>query len=103
MGIRRSRQRARRGFVGMAFACMVMAGVSPGQDTESRPDRERDLTDLSLDALVDIEISSVSKHLERLRDAPAAIYAITDDDLRRSGAHSIAELQKTPLLKGDHR
>ncbi len=50
-----------------------------------------DLTTLSIEELMNVEVTSVSKKEERLFDAPAAVYVITQEDLRRSGATSIAE------------
>jgi iron complex outermembrane recepter protein len=50
-----------------------------------------DLTDLSLEQLMDIEIVSVSKKGQKVSDVAAAIYVITQDDIRRSGATCIAE------------
>ena len=50
-----------------------------------------DLTELSLEELMNIEITSVSKKPERLADAAAAIFVITQEDIRRSGVTSIPE------------
>jgi iron complex outermembrane receptor protein len=50
------------------------------------------LKDLTLEELADLEVTSVSRRAERLADAPAAIYVITDEDIRRSGATSLAEV-----------
>jgi iron complex outermembrane recepter protein len=58
------------------------------------------LGDLSIEELSQIEITSVSKRTEPLSDAPAAIYVITGDDIRRSGATSLAEaLRLAPNLE----
>lgn len=47
-----------------------------------------------------IEVTSVSKRPERLSDAAAAIYVITNEDIRRSGATSIPEaLRLAPGLE----
>jgi iron complex outermembrane receptor protein len=50
------------------------------------------LADLSLEALGNIEITSVSKRAERLSGAPTSIYVITAADIRRSGAASLPEV-----------
>jgi iron complex outermembrane receptor protein len=50
-----------------------------------------DLTQLSLEDLMTVEVTSVSKKEEHLFEAPAAVYVITQEDIRRSGATSIAE------------
>src|SRR4051812_35989778 len=56
--------------------------------------------DLSLEQLGNIEITSVSRHAERLSDAAASIYVISADDIRRSGANSIPEaLRLAPNLQ----
>jgi len=62
--------------------------------------RVADLADLSIEELGNIQITSVSKHAERLSDAPAAIFVITGDDIRRSGATRLAEaLRLAPNLE----
>src|SRR5690349_17133891 len=50
-----------------------------------------DLAHLSLEELMSVEVTSVSKRPEKLSEAPAAISVITSDELRRSGATSIPE------------
>jgi iron complex outermembrane receptor protein len=58
------------------------------------------LTDLSLEDLSNIQITSVSKRAERLSDAPASVFVITADDIRRSGATSLPEaLRLAPNLQ----
>src|SRR6267143_6400315 len=58
------------------------------------------LADLSLEELANLEITSVSRHAERLSDAPASVFVITGDDIRRSGATSIPEaLRLAPNLQ----
>ena len=49
------------------------------------------MKNLSLENLLDTEVSSVSKKMEKLADAPAAVFVITAEDIRRSGATSIPE------------
>jgi iron complex outermembrane receptor protein len=53
--------------------------------------RPSDLTELSLEELMNIEVTSVSKKTEKLSKAAAAIFVITQEDIRRSGVTSIAE------------
>jgi iron complex outermembrane receptor protein len=47
---------------------------------------------LSLAELSEIEVTSVSKKAEKETEAAAAIYVITQDDIKRSGATAIPEL-----------
>jgi iron complex outermembrane recepter protein len=64
-------------------------GLSPG-----------DLKKLSIDELMDLEVTSVSKHVERLAEAPSSIFVITSDVIRRSGVTSVAEaLRLAPNLQ----
>src|SRR6185369_11565552 len=49
-------------------------------------------TNLSLDQLMNVEVTSVSKHEQKLLEAPAAIYVISQEDIRRSGITSIPDL-----------
>jgi iron complex outermembrane receptor protein len=49
-----------------------------------------DLADLSIEQLMDESVTSVAKHDQKLGDAAAAISVLSNDDLRRSGATTIA-------------
>ncbi len=53
-----------------------------------------DLTDLSLEDLLDVQVTSVSKKPQSLADAAAAVYVISNEDIRRSGATSVPEALK---------
>jgi iron complex outermembrane recepter protein len=55
---------------------------------------------MSLEELANVQVTSVSKSVEPLRTAPAAIYVISHDDIMRSGATSIPEaLRLAPNLQ----
>ncbi len=51
-----------------------------------------DFTKLSLEELMDVEVTSVSKRRQRVADAAAAVFVIGQEDIRRSGATSVPEL-----------
>lgn len=58
------------------------------------------LTDLSLEELMDIPVNIVSKHSEKLANAPAAVFALTADDIERSGSDTIPDaLRLVPGLQ----
>jgi iron complex outermembrane recepter protein len=58
------------------------------------------LKTLTLEELMDIKVTSVSRKLERANDAASAIHVITEEDIRRSGARSIPEaLRLAPNLQ----
>ncbi len=60
------------------------------QGAETTPATNQ-LATLSLEQLMSLEVTSVSKHAEPIANAPAAIHVLTGDDIRRSGATSIPE------------
>jgi iron complex outermembrane receptor protein len=49
------------------------------------------LKQLSLEQLGDVEVTTVSKQPQQLQRTPAAIFVITQEDIRRSGATNIPE------------
>jgi iron complex outermembrane receptor protein len=62
-----------------------------------------DLAALTIEELMDIEITSVSKKTQALSQAAAAVYVITPEDIRRSGVTSIPEaLRMVPGLQVAH-
>src|SRR6266508_457019 len=77
--------------VGVLCLALHAAGVGAA-DTAAKPTSAPDLSRLSIEELADIEISSVSKRAEPLAEAPASVYVITREDIRRSGATSIPEI-----------
>ena len=70
------------GFLGAFLAVTVLA-----QTSQNIPD----VTAITLEDLMDLQVTSVSKRAQKLADAAAAIFVITQDDIRRSGASSIPE------------
>jgi len=82
----------------LAVACSVAALAA---DAGRRgPDDGQSLKQMSLEDLGRIEVTSVSKDAESVRRTPGAIYVITQDDIRRSGATSLPEvLRQAPGLE----
>src|SRR6266700_2966732 len=50
-----------------------------------------DVTTMSVEDLMNIQVTSVSKRTQKVADAAAAVYVITQEDIRRSGATNIPE------------
>ena len=75
-----------------AYLCLVLLSVCLAipHNANSYED-DSDIFDLPIETLLDIEVTSVSKRSEKVKDAPAAIYVITNEDIRRSGVTSIPE------------
>lgn len=67
-------------------AAFTLAALPPGAMADA------DLTTVPLEDLLNMEITSVSRHAEPLLGAAAAVHVITDEDIARSGARSIAEV-----------
>ena len=73
---------------GLALALIL--GIAPSQVLGAPNDMS--LADLSLEDMLNQEVTSVSKKAQRLVEAPAAVFAITAEDIRRSGATNIPDL-----------
>ncbi len=59
-----------------------------------------DLTQMSLEELMNIEVTTVAKKTQKLSDSAAAVFVITQEDIRRSGVTSIPEaLRMVPGLQ----
>ncbi len=66
-------------------------------------DLPEDLTELSLEDLMEIEVTSVSKKPQKLANSASAVYVITREDIRRSGVTSIPEaLRMAPGVSVTH-
>ncbi len=60
------------------------------------------LKQLSLEQLGDVEVTTASKEPEEVWKTPAAVYVLTNEDIRRSGATSIPEaLRLVPGRAGE--
>ncbi len=82
-----------------ATICLTPNPSSAAANSESESISVADISRMSLEDLTNLEISSVSKHAERLADAPASIFVITNEDIRRSSATSLPEaLRLAPNL-----
>ena len=87
----------RRGIASIVAALGCIPAISHSQV----PHRQlAQLADFSLEQLAQIKVTSASRREERLVEAPASIYVITADDVRRSGYTTIGEvLRLAPNLQ----
>lgn len=84
-------------FMKNLYTCAVCLTLLSSQVAQAN--NESDSFELSLQELLQVEVTSVSKQPQALSKAPAAIYVITSDDIRRSGATSIPQaLRDVPGL-----
>ena len=85
-----------------AATAVLLAGLalSTGARATAAISAAADLEQMSIEELANVEITSVSKRAERLSQAPAAVYVISRDDIRRSGALNVPEvLRLAPNLQ----
>jgi iron complex outermembrane receptor protein len=69
----------------------VTSLVTRAQATQNDQNPPDNLKKLSLEQLGNVEVTSVSKDPQQVQKTPAAIFVITQEDIRRSGATSIPE------------
>ncbi len=83
---------SRKFLAGITF--LLLVSITPAcraAQTDLVSGRPGALAELSLEELMQIAVTSVSKRPEKLSEAAAAIYVITQEDIRRSGVTSIPE------------
>lgn len=79
--------------------CFMFSATEAAADDSAESISVTELSRMSLEDLSNIEITSVSKKSERMADAPASVFVITNEDIRRSGATSLPEaLRLAPNL-----
>jgi iron complex outermembrane recepter protein len=75
--------------------CVALAGFlalhSPALGAQAPAQDAQSLKNLSLEQLGELEVTTYSKTPSELWDTPAAVYVITSEQIRRSGATSIAD------------
>jgi iron complex outermembrane receptor protein len=82
----------------LAGASVAPGGTAAAEQTSVQSGAGADsagvqaLSDLPLEDLMNIEVTSVSKKRQKISDAPAAVYVITQEDIRRSGARSLPDV-----------
>jgi iron complex outermembrane receptor protein len=85
-----------RRMVLLGFLTVFIAVNVGAQDPQKVPD----VTTMSVEDLMNMQVTSVSKRTQKLADAAAAIFVLTQEDIRRSGATSIPEaLRLVPGLE----
>jgi len=70
----------------------VTGQMTRAQVAQNNQNPPENLKHLSLEQLGNVEVTTASKEPEQIWRTPAAIYVITQADIRRSGATSIAEV-----------
>lgn len=79
---------------------VLLLGIVPAISPVHGEETSADLTELSLESLMDVEITSVAKKPQKVSDAAASVYVIKAEDIHRSGATNIPEaLRLAPGLE----
>jgi iron complex outermembrane recepter protein len=73
----------------LLLSAFFILGRSPSAICQKLPE---DLTELSIEDLMNIEVTTVARKSERLGEAAAAVFVITSEDIQRSGATTIPDL-----------
>jgi len=73
---------------GVTLLLAAVGAVQTARGEEAPPD----LTTVGIEAVMNMEVTSVTKSPERLMDAAAAVQVITSEDIRRSGATTLPDL-----------
>ena len=76
-------------FARMAGAALLFLSIASPLFAQNS---KTDLGDISFDTLVNAEITSVSRKEEKISQAAAAVFVVTQEDIRRSGLTSIPEV-----------
>src|SRR5688572_16904111 len=101
----RNRRKIRKQWAGLLAGLSFLLHAPAAEEgsaagTPASSSGKVDVMEMDLEALMRIEVTSVSKRPEKLSDAAAAIYVITNEDIRRSGVTSIPEaLRLAPGLE----
>lgn len=91
------------GLILSGWPCAWPAAMPPqahAAETELLLAESPDLTELSLEDLLNVEVTSVTKQAQPLAQTAAAIFVLSQEDIRRSGATSIPDaLRMVPGLQ----
>jgi iron complex outermembrane recepter protein len=76
--------------LGLACTCLVpiLACAAQGEGDTATTGA---LKQMSLEQLMDIQVTSVARHPESILQSPASVQVITREDIRRSGASTVGE------------
>jgi iron complex outermembrane receptor protein len=78
--------------IGQCVLIFSLCGAVGASGQVSQPADKTDLSQMSLEELTKVEVSSVARKDQKLYKTPAAVYVITKEDIRNSGVSSIPEL-----------
>jgi iron complex outermembrane receptor protein len=83
-------------WVVLCFVCVDVRAQKPQQQLAQKAD----LTAMNIEDLMNVEVTSATKKSEALSDAPAAIFVITGEEIRRGGFSSVPDALR--MVPGMH-
>jgi iron complex outermembrane receptor protein len=75
------------------YLCVFLLGATLDAQTDA-PSLAQDLKRLTIEELAELDVTSVSRRVERLSQAAAAISVVHQDDIHRTGVTSLAEAMR---------
>ena len=87
----RKTQCSSRTFRGWLLTLLFVALINTAFSAQNTPIK-RDFFDASLEELMNIKVSTISRKQQTLKETAAAVFVINQEDIRRSSANSIPEL-----------
>jgi len=81
----------RRCVIQLSFYLAITLGQTTTLSAQFTSAGAQDLKRLSIEELAELDVTSVSRRIERLAEVAAAVSVIRQDDIRRSGVVSLAE------------
>ncbi|HEX7028568.1 MAG TPA: TonB-dependent receptor [Gammaproteobacteria bacterium] len=90
-----------RALIAGLLGCLLFTPATVfGDENPQLAGLDIDITRLSIEELLNVKITSVSKRPEQITHAPAAVYVLTSEDIRHSGVTSVPEVLR--LVPGVH-
>ena len=76
--------------IALTLLTISVAAAHTGVELQEEP-ASQEITEMSIEQLLQVEIYSASRRVEPLSDTAAAAFVLSADDIRRSGATTIPE------------
>lgn len=74
----------------LVFSFLCVCVFVQGKNSEQK--EFQDFEELSLEDLLEIEVVTAAKKVQKISEAPAAMYVITEEDIKQSGATTIPDV-----------
>ena len=75
----------------LPWLALALGLAPPGPPARAADDRV-DISSIDIQSLLDLRVQAATRHLERASEAPATVFVVTADDIRRQGFRTLAEV-----------